>query len=110
MFWTKYSAVAISLNDIVWHFENKPKFSFSKVLPRDWEYVCVYAKSYGKHCMNHQLVPVKEVQMQAIVAWDPVAKKRVAKRDGDGNIIYEDRTEKLMGATWTLPDHPPDCP
>ena len=91
------------LNDIVWHFENKPKFSFSKVLPRDWEYVCVYAKSYGKHCMNHQLVPVKEVQMQAIVAWDPVAKKRVAKRDGDGNIIYEERTEKLMGATWTLP-------
>src|SRR5437762_11127065 len=25
------------MNDIVWHFENKPKFSFSKVLPRDWE-------------------------------------------------------------------------
>ncbi len=41
--------------------------------------------------------------MQAIVAWDPVAKKRVAKRDASGDIIYEERTEKLMGATWTLP-------
>jgi len=41
--------------------------------------------------------------MQAIVAWDPVAKKRIAKRDESGDIIYEERTEKLMGATWTLP-------
>src|SRR5271165_4564810 len=23
------------MNDIIWHFENKPKFSFSKLLPRD---------------------------------------------------------------------------
>jgi DNA modification methylase len=91
------------LNDIVWHFENKPKFSFSKVLPGDWECICAYAKNFGKHLMLHQLVPVKEVQMQAIVAWDPVAKKRVAKRDAQGDIIYEERTEKLMGATWTLP-------
>jgi site-specific DNA-methyltransferase (adenine-specific)/adenine-specific DNA-methyltransferase len=41
--------------------------------------------------------------MQAIVAWDPIAKKRIAKRDEKGEIIYEQRTEKLMGATWTLP-------
>ena len=91
------------LNDIIWHFENKPKFSFSKVLPGDWECICAYARSFGRHKMIHQYVPVKEVQMQAIVAWDPVAKKRVAKRDSSGNIIYEERTEKLMGATWTLP-------
>lgn len=91
------------LNDIIWHFENKPKFSFSKVLPGDWECICCYARSFGRHCLNHQLVPVKEVQMQAIVAWDPIAKKRVAKRDEAGDIIYEERTEKLMGATWTLP-------
>jgi len=41
--------------------------------------------------------------MQAIVGWDPVAKKRIAKRDQNGDIIYEERTEKLLGATWTLP-------
>lgn len=41
--------------------------------------------------------------MQAVVAWDPIAKKRIAKRDEKGEIIYEERTEKLMGATWTLP-------
>lgn len=91
------------LNDVIWHFENKPKFSFSKVFPRDWEIILVYAKSFGNHRFEHTLVPVKEVQQQAIVAWDPIAKKRVAKRDEHGNIIYETRTEKLMGAVWILP-------
>jgi adenine-specific DNA-methyltransferase len=91
------------LNDVIWHFENKPKFSFSKVFPRDWEIILVYAKSVGNHCFHHAFVPVKEVQQQAIVAWDPVAKKRVAKRDEEGNIVYETRTEKLMGAVWVLP-------
>ncbi len=91
------------LNDVVWHFENKPKFSFSKVLPRDWEYITCYAKRSGHHKFEHQLVPVKEVQQQAIVSWDPINKKRTAKRDENGNIIYETRTEKLMGAVWTLP-------
>jgi site-specific DNA-methyltransferase (adenine-specific)/adenine-specific DNA-methyltransferase len=91
------------LNDIIWHFENKPKFSFSKVLPGDWECICAYARSKGRHRLNHQYVPVKEVQMQAIVAWDPIAKKRVSKRDESCDIIYEERTEKLLGATSTLP-------
>lgn len=91
------------LNDVIWYFENKPKFSFSKVFPRDWEIILVYAKSNGKHTFQHAFVPVKEVQQQAVVAWDPVAKKRVAKRDEEGKIIYETRTEKLMGAVWTIP-------
>ena len=91
------------MNDIVWHFENKPKFSFSKLQPRDWECLLVYARSIGNQKFHHQLVPVKAVQQQAIVAWDPVQKKRVAKRDASGDIIYETRTEKLMGSVWTIP-------
>ena len=91
------------LNDVIWFFENKPKFSFSKKFPRDWEIILVYAKSSGQHTFQHAFVPVKEVQQQAVVAWDPVAKKRVAKRDSKGDIIYETRTEKLMGAVWTVP-------
>src|SRR5438128_1582060 len=50
------------LNDIVWHFENKPKFSFSKVLPGDWECICGYARPIGGHILNHQFVPVKDVE------------------------------------------------
>ncbi len=66
------------VNDITWYYENKPQFGFMKHLPHDHDLIFVYAKNYGDHCLNHQQVPVKEVQQQAVVAWDPVLKKRIA--------------------------------
>lgn len=91
------------VNDITWFYENKPQFGFMKHLPRDHDTIFIYAKHFGKHTLNHQQVAVKAVQKQAVVAWDPIAKKRIAKRDTDGNIIYEERSEKYMGSVWTLP-------
>jgi DNA modification methylase len=91
------------VNDVIWYYENKPQFGFMKHLPRDHDTIFVYAKRFGEHCINHQQVPVKLVQQQAIVSWDPVLKKRVAKRDEAGKIIYETREEKYMGSVWTLP-------
>ncbi|WDJ42677.1 DNA methyltransferase [Xanthomonas campestris] len=91
------------VNDITWHYENKPQFGFMKHLPRDHDYILVYAKNFGEHTINHQQVPVKKVQQQAVVAWDPILKKRIAKRDENGNIIYETRDEKYMGSMWTIP-------
>ena len=89
-------------NDIIWFYENKPQFGFMKHLPHDYDSILLYTKS-DDYVLNHQLVPVKAVQKQAVVSWDPVLKKRVAKRDANGNIIYENRTEKYMGSVWTLP-------
>ena len=89
-------------NEVIWHYENKPQFGFMKHLPHDYDSILLYTKS-DEHVLNHQLVPVKATQKQAIVSWDPVLKKRVAKRDESGNIIYEERTEKYMGSVWTLP-------
>jgi adenine-specific DNA-methyltransferase len=90
------------VNEIIWNYENKPQFGFMKHLPRDFDTVLVYAKDFGRHVTNHQFVPVKEIQHQAVVAWDPILKRRVAKRDADGNIIYEERTEKYMGSVWNI--------
>lgn len=89
-------------NDIIWFYENKPQFGFMKHLPHDYDSILLYTKT-DEYVLNHQLVPVKEVQKQAVVSWDPILKKRVAKRDNDGNIIYEERSEKYMGSVWTLP-------
>jgi len=91
------------INDIVWFYENKPQFGFMKHLPHDHDYVFVYSKDRNSATINHQQIPVKEIQQQAVVAWDPVLKKRVAKRDESGNIIYETRDQKYMGSVWTLP-------
>ena len=89
-------------NDIIWFYENKPQFGFMKHLPHDYDSILLYTKTED-YVLNHQLVPVKAVQKQAVVSWDPVLKKRVAKRDEHGNIIYEERSEKYMGSVWTLP-------
>ena len=89
-------------NEIIWHYENKPQFGFMKHLPHDFDSILLYTKS-DEYVLNHQLVPVKAVQRQAIVSWDPVLKKRIAKRDAAGNIIYEERSEKYMGSVWALP-------
>lgn len=89
-------------NDIIWFYENKPQFGFMKHLPHDYDNILLYAKT-DDYVLNHQLVPVKAVQKQAVVSWDPVLKKRIAKRDSSGNIVYEERSEKYMGSVWTLP-------
>lgn len=89
-------------NEIIWHYENKPQFGFMKTLPHDFDSILLYSKT-SDYILNHQLVPVKKVQKQAVVGWDPKLKKRIAKRDSSGKIIYEERTEKYMGSVWTLP-------
>ena len=89
-------------NDIIWFYENKPQFGFMKHLPHDYDSILLYTKT-DDYMLNHQLVPVKAVQKQAVVSWDPVLKKRIAKRDENGDIIYEERSEKYMGSVWTLP-------
>ena len=89
-------------NDIIWFYENKPQFGFMKHLPHDYDSILLYTKS-DDHILNHQLVPVKAVQKQAVVSWDPILKKRIAKRNSEGSIIYEERSEKYLGSVWTLP-------
>lgn len=92
------------LNEIVWHYENKPQFGFMRHLPHDYDLIFLYCKDRDSDFeLNHQLVPVVKKQKQAVVGWDPKLKKRIAKRDDDGNIIYEQRDERYMGSVWKLP-------
>jgi adenine-specific DNA-methyltransferase len=90
------------LNEVIWHYENKPQFGFQNNFGRDFDTLFWYSNTENNQTYNFQLVPVKEVQHQAVVAWDPILKKRIAKRDENGDIIYEERTEKYMGSVWTI--------
>ena len=87
-------------NDIIWFYENKPQFGFMKHLPHDYDSILLYTKT-DDYILNHQLVPVKAVQKQAVVSWDPVLKKRIAKRDEDG-ISYMKSVQKN---TWEVFGH-----
>lgn len=90
------------LNEIIWHYENKPQFGFQNNFPRNFDTLFWYSIGEDTQTYNFELVPVKEVQHQAVVAWDPVLKKRIAKRDENGDIIYEQRTEKYLGSVWNI--------
>lgn len=90
------------LNEIIWHYENKPQFGFQNNFPRNFDTLFWYSIGEDTQTYNFELVPVKEVQHQAVVAWDPILKKRIAKRDENGNIIYEERTEKYLGSVWNI--------
>lgn len=89
------------LNEIVWWYENKPQDSRKKVFPRNWDSLLVYARDKGQHVHNTQWVPVKKVQQQAKVV--KIDGKRKALRDANGNIVYELRTEKVLGSVWDIP-------
>ena len=92
------------LNEIIWHYENKPQFGFMRHLPHDYDLIFLYCIDKEEDFqLNHQLVPVVKVQKQAVVGWDPILKKRIAKRDENGDIIYEERDKKYMGSVWKLP-------
>ena len=86
---------------IIWWYENKPQDSRKRIFPRNYDAILVYARQYGSHTHHTQWVPVKKVQPQAKVV--KVGGKRKALRDKDGSIVYELRTEKVLGSVWDIP-------
>lgn len=90
------------LTEIIWHFANKPLFSFIRHFPHDYNSIFLYARREGSHYFEHQKVPVKQARRQNVVVWDSQLKKRVSARNESGNIIYQDSTEKICGSVWDV--------
>ncbi len=91
------------LNSIAWYFSNKPQFKFVSYFPRDVQTLHFYAKNREKNIFHHQYARTVKPRRQNVVTWDGKAKKRVSKRDGNGNIVYKESTEKLVGSMWDMP-------
>jgi len=89
------------LFQIIWWYENKPQDSRKRIFPRNYDMILSFAKHYGQHNHHTQWVPVKMVQKQAKVV--KVNGKRKALRDENGEIVYELRTEKVLGSVWDIP-------
>lgn len=91
------------LNEIVWHYENKFKFEFTQSFNNDTESIYLYAKNKGEHIFHHIDIPVKEKRKQNKVTWDPEAQKMVTVKDAQGNVVYYDSEEKIVGTLWNIP-------
>jgi len=91
------------VNEIIWQYKNKPLFSFAQHFPRDYDVVLRYVKNFGKHVHKHQNVAVERARKQNVITWDAKQQKRVSKRDEHGNVVYDWRTEKIVGSVWDIP-------
>lgn len=91
------------LNEIVWYYENKFKFEFTQSFNNDTESIYLYAKNKGEHIFHHVDIPVKEKRKQNRVTWDPESKKMVTVKDEQGNVVYYESEEKIVGTLWNIP-------
>lgn len=91
------------VNEIIWYYSNKFKFEFSTSFGGDTETIFIYAKSKGKHILNHIKVPVKNKRKQNKVTWDAKQKKMVTVKDENGKVVYYDSDEKIVGTLWDIP-------
>src|SRR3989338_2992922 len=91
------------VNEITWYYTNKFKFEFSKSFGTDTETLLLYAKNKGKHTLNHIKVPVKNKRKQNKITWDPQSKKMITVKDENGNVVYYEKDEKIVGALWEIP-------
>jgi len=91
------------INEIVWWYKNKFQFSFSKHLPTETEIIFWYSKNKDKHKINHQKIPVERERKQNKVTWDPDTRKMVTVKDENGNVVYYESKEKMIGTCWEIP-------
>lgn len=90
-------------NEIVWFYENKFKFQFTKNFNNDTEAILFYSKKNGSQFFKHVKVPVKNKRKQNQVTWDKEAKKMVTVKDENGNVVYYESDDKIVGTLWNIP-------
>ena len=90
-------------NEIVWYYENKFKFQFTKNFNNDTEAILFYSKKNGSQFFKHVKVPVKNKRKQNQVTWDKEAKKMVTVKDENGNVVYYESNDKIVGTLWNIP-------
>ena len=90
-------------NEIIWHYENKFKFEFTKFFNGDTENIFLYAKSREQYVFHHAKIPTKNRKRQNRVTWNKDLGKMVTQKDKDGNVIYYDSVDKIVGTLWNIP-------
>lgn len=90
-------------NEIVWFYENKFKFQFTKNFNNDTEAILFYSKSNGSQDFKHIKVDVKNKRMQNQVTWDKALKKMVTVKDENGKVVYYESNDKIVGTLWNIP-------
>jgi len=90
-------------NEIVWFYENKFKFQFTKNFNNDTEAILFYSKNNGLQKFRHIKVDVKNKRKQNQITWDKELKKMVTVKDEHGKVVYYESDDKIVGTLWNIP-------
>ena len=90
-------------NEIVWFYENKFKFQFTKNFNNDTEAILFYSKNNGQQKFKHVKVEVKNKRKQNQITWDKELKKMVTVKDENGKVVYYESDDKIVGTLWNIP-------
>jgi adenine-specific DNA-methyltransferase len=90
-------------NEIVWYYENKFKFQFTKNFNNDTEAILFYSKNNGQQKFKHVKVEVKNKRKQNQITWDKELKKMVTVKDENGKVVYYESDDKIVGTLWNIP-------
>src|SRR5690606_2004064 len=62
-----------------------------------------YSKKSGFQKFKHVKVDVKNKRKQNQVTWDKELKKMVTVKDENGNVVYYESNDKIVGTLWNIP-------
>ncbi|MGN2251840.1 site-specific DNA-methyltransferase [Frateuria sp. GZRe12] len=88
-------------NELYWYYYNKMPDTRKGVFPRSTDTILWYVKDRGKgYCFN----PLEEAREKAVKQLQrvKVGGRMINARDSDGNVIYTNRTERVVDNVWRL--------
>jgi len=88
-------------NEIYWYYYNKMPDTRKGVFPRATDTLLWYAKN-KQHCHFKALEEPREKAVKQLKR-AKVDGKMINARDADGNIVYNQRTERVVDNVWRIP-------
>ena len=88
-------------NELYWYYYNKMPDTRKGVFPRSTDTILWYVKDREANYCFHPLEEPREKavkQLQRV----KVAGKMINARDAEGNVLYTDRTERVVDNVWRL--------
>lgn len=88
-------------NELYWYYYNKMPDTRKGVFPRSTDTILWYVKDRNKGYCFHPLEEPREKavkQLQRV----KVAGRMINARDNDGNVLYTNRTERVVDNVWRL--------
>jgi DNA modification methylase len=88
-------------SQIIWHFTNK--YGAGSAGFDVFHHVILHYSKSARFTFNPLRVPVKVPRKQPVRRWNKELARNEWLRDGDGNYLYRDSTDKELGDVWEIP-------